>query len=429
MKILSMKAENFKRLRAVEITPKSAVVDVTGRNAQGKTSVLDAILAALGGEGEIQRKPIRAGEEQAVIRLDLGDVVVTRTFKAKEDGDFTTSLKVDATNGARFTSPQHLLDSLVGPLSFDPLAFTRLSAKEQADGLKRLVKGFDFAAADKADKDDYAKRTDLNREAKRLRSSYSSIVVPADAPAEAVDESALVAELEGAAKFNGELDKRKARRVEANNQIRAWRQDAGNFNEEADNLRIRIAELEEAANANRKAADDLQDKLNAAAPLPEAVDVSRVAQILNGARAANAAFAKSQERGELGAQAHRAETDAEALTRAMESRAKAKAEAIKAAKLPVEGLSFDADGLTLNGLPFEQASGAEQLRASIAIAAAQNSRLRVLRVKDGSLLDADGKRVLMQFAQANDWQIWIESVDASGKIGFVIEDGAVASAN
>ena len=83
MKIIRLTAENVKRLRAVEITPDGTLQVVTGRNAQGKSSVLDAIWLALGG-GTAARdtpRPVRDGEERASVTLDLGDLTVTRTWR------------------------------------------------------------------------------------------------------------------------------------------------------------------------------------------------------------------------------------------------------------------------------------------------------------------------------------------------------------
>ena len=75
--------------------------------------------------------------------------------------------------------------------------------------------------------------------------------------------------------------------------------------------------------------------------------------------------------------------------------------------------------------PFEQASDAERLRASCAIAMRGDAKLRVLRVRDGSLLDPDSLALLREMAEAADYQVWVEQVDVSGKIGIVIEDGRV----
>jgi hypothetical protein len=94
-------------------------------------------------------------------------------------------------------------------------------------------------------------------------------------------------------------------------------------------------------------------------------------------------------------------------------------------KMPVQGLTFGEGEILLNGVPFAQASDAEQLQASVAIAAALNPKLRVIRIRDGSLLDDLAMQRLAQFATATDMQVWIERVDSSGKIGFVLEDGHV----
>ena len=81
MKIVELQAENVKRLKAVEITPDGTMQVIGGRNAQGKSSVLDAIWLALGG-GKASKEtplPIRDGEDKASVRLDLGDLVVTHS--------------------------------------------------------------------------------------------------------------------------------------------------------------------------------------------------------------------------------------------------------------------------------------------------------------------------------------------------------------
>ena len=85
MKIVSLTAENVKKLVAVQIRPDGNLVQICGKNGQGKTSVLDSIWWALTGTSHIQAAPIRAGANQARIRLDLGDLVVTRTFR-RQDG-------------------------------------------------------------------------------------------------------------------------------------------------------------------------------------------------------------------------------------------------------------------------------------------------------------------------------------------------------
>ena len=116
------------------------------------------------------------------IRLDLGELIVTRTFAAGKEGEekATTSLTVESTDGAVFRSPQKVLDDLLGALSFDPLAFARADAEEQLDTLRSFVPGVDFKAIDQANQADYDRRRDINRRAKELRAQAEGIQLPAE---------------------------------------------------------------------------------------------------------------------------------------------------------------------------------------------------------------------------------------------------------
>ena len=96
------------------------------------------------------------------------------------------------------------------------------------------------------------------------------------------------------------------------------------------------------------------------------------------------------------------------------------------ADLGVEGLAFGADGLTLNGLPFpESASSAEQVRVAVACIAACHPKLRVLRIKDGSRLDAQHKATVHKLAEERDLLVLMELVEDGSGLGLVIEDGSV----
>ena len=162
MKIISLQSEDVKRIKAVEIAPGdvAGVVEITGKNGQGKTSVLDSIWWALADAKHVQDDPIRAGAERAVIRLDLGKLVVTRTIRKTKAGEVTTQLRVENEEGARFSKPQEMLDAMVAGLSFDPLAFTRKKPKEQFDALRVFVKDFDFDANAGRRKSAFEERTE-----------------------------------------------------------------------------------------------------------------------------------------------------------------------------------------------------------------------------------------------------------------------------
>src|SRR5690242_18915275 len=226
MKIVSLQAENVKRLIAVEIRPDGNLVEITGKNGQGKTSVLDSIWWALTGTTHIQAAPIRKGADKARIVLDLGEIIVTRTFSRKESGGATTSIVVENAEGARFPSPQRMLDALLGELTFDPLAFARMKPKEQFEQLRRFVPGVDFVAIENANRGDFERRTELNRFAKQELAAAQAIVVVPGTPEELVDESALVTELERAGEHNADIERRRANRQRAAQDSATRRQEA-----------------------------------------------------------------------------------------------------------------------------------------------------------------------------------------------------------
>jgi energy-coupling factor transporter ATP-binding protein EcfA2 len=422
MKILSLLAENVKKLSVVEIKPDGHVVEITGPNGSGKSSVLDAIFYALEG-GAMPSKPIRRGEKSARIRLDLGEIIVTRKFR--ESG--STQLIIEAANGARFPNPQKMLDSLLGAISLDPLAFSRMGAKEQYDFLRKLVKvGADLEALAAANEKDFAERTAVNRRAKELRAQAAGIVVPDGLPESEIDVSGLLAKMEQAAEHNGLIERRKANRERVAQDAATQRQQAAGLRERAAELRRQAEQIDQQAHALDEAATTAETSLAEAEPLPTPIDATALRQEIDAAAVKNAGIAQRKRRQEIEAQAAISEKQSEALTAAMAARDEEKRKAIEEAKMPVDGLSFGEGELFFQDIPFFQASSAEQLRVSVAIAMAMNPKLRVLRIKDGSLLDEKSLQLIAEAAGAADYQVWIERVDTSGKVGIVMEDGHVA---
>lgn len=463
LKIVRLEAENIKRLSAVEIKPDGNMVEITGRNAQGKSSILDAIWWAMKGRGVIQSTPIRRGAEEAHVELDLGKMVVRRRFKLNKEGnDFTTDVRVEAVDGARYPTPQALLDSLMGDLCVDPLQFLRMDQKQQFNLLRTFVPDVDFEAIDQANREDYANRTVANRTAKQHRSAADQIAVPADLPDEPIDEAALTEQLARAGEHNGQIETRKAARAAAAEKIeRAIAQAQAlkdglpaktraiearrtatveDIERQIEALQKRIAKVNADADAELTDARDLtaeecqsldteaavlRSKLDAAPPLPDPIDVAALTSEIAQARQINERIRQRAVRDKHVAAAEDLETLSQALTKGMAERDARKAAAIASANLPVAGIEFGDGELLLNGLPLDQASDAEQLRASVAIAMALSPRLRVIRVRDGNVLDADGMKLLAELAQQYDAQVWIETVRSDDRVAFVIEDGRV----
>lgn len=400
MRIITLRAENVKRLRAVEITPQGDVVVIAGRNAQGKSSVLDAIWMALGGGPGAKETthPIREGEKKASVELDLGDIVVTRRWTPKG-----TTLEVAAgETGAKYPSPQTLLDTLIGRLSFDPLAFANQGAKDQLATLLDVVElPFDPAALDARRRAAFDARTEVNRDVRTLEANLSAIVVPPGAPEVSVSVADLRREYDQAVSVNRlrlDHDERKA----------AAEQRVLNAERELDEARVELEKLE-------------------AIDVPPEQDEDGLRERLDNAETVNEAVRARQERDRVQEQLDVARQRSEQLTEDLVAIDQEKADGLAAANLPLEGLSFDEEGVLYNGVPFAQASSAERLRVGIAIAMAVNPTIRVIRITDGSLLDTENLALIEQMAGDNDFQVWVERVDESGKVGVVIEDGEVAS--
>lgn len=427
LRIVQLQAENVKKLTAVSITPKGSLVEITGRNGAGKTSVLDAIWWAVAGTSNVQAEPIRKGQTKAVVRLDMGEVVVTRTFNKREDGSTGSTIVVENADGARHQSPQKMLDGWLGKLTLDPLEFARMKPKDQFDALKGLVPGYDFEQMAGLDKRDYDKRTDINRRAKEAATLAQSITIPEAVPTEKVDEATLVKEIGEVGDFNAQIDLRIDRRQQATREIETLIADAKQNREDAAELRRQAEALEKEATEYDQARAELEDKIKAAPPLPEKKSATEVTARLGKAKADNALIDRVALRKTHLETAAKLEAEAAALTTSMAEREAAKKAAIASAKLPVEGIEFGDGMILLNGNPFEQASDAERLRTSIAIAMAGNPRIRIIRVRDGSLLDQDGMKLVADMAEKHGYQVWLEAVDSSGKTGIVIEDGHVAS--
>jgi hypothetical protein len=425
MKIAKFEAENFMNLKVVEITPQGSVIQLTGANGAGKTSILNAIYFALCGVPKnAVKKPVRQGAQKAVIRLTMGDVLVTRRF----DANGTTQLRLETRDHkTNYASPQTLLNELMGEITFDPLAFTRMEPRQQLDTVRKMVKlDVDIDELDKLIKEDYDKRREAKKEIEALEIRRKAIAVPEGLPAKAINVESLVAKMRGAAERNAEIERIKAQRDTLNQQRLA---DIALSERTAARLKELHAEMErmevemKAAKARMAERDKEEKKLK----IPEPINTADLESEINAAQTINNAIERRKQREAIDAEIAEATAQAQALDNAVEEHRALRETTIMNAKMPIDGLNFDEKGVLYKGIPFDQASSAEQIRVSVALAMAANPKLKVLRIKDGSLLDENGLALIASMAEKNDYQIWIERVNSSGTVGVYLEDGSVVS--
>jgi hypothetical protein len=415
LRVVQLTAENFKALRAVEITPDGDLVVVSGRNGQGKTSVLDAIWQAVGGAAASKGtpEPIRQGADTARVTVNLGDLTVTRTWTRAG-----STLRVESADGLRYPSPQKVLDALVGRLAFDPLAFTRASAREQRGMLLDLVDvPVDLDALDRERADVFADRTGLSRMVRDLRARLDAMPVPdPDLPDEPVDIREMLIEMAAARVRITDAEDAERRLVSHEEQLARLQEEAH-----------RAAQLLFATRGEIQAVESAMAEIKVPDVTGDRDLVETLQERIASADSVNRAIMAREERESVAYGLADAESTVAMRTDLIAEIDRAKADALAAAVMPVEGLSVTEDAVTFRGVPFGQCSAAEQLRVSVGMAMAANPRLRVLRITDGSLLDAESMRVLGEMAADRGFQVWIERVDDSGSVGVVIEDGTVAA--
>lgn len=410
--VVGLQVENFKRVQAVNISPdpEQPIVAISGKNAQGKSSVIDAIWAALAGaaatRGTKTTKPVKDGADKATVRVDLGDLIVTRTWN--KTGKST--LTVTNADGAKYSSPQAMLDDLIGTLTFDPLAFTRLTPRDQVAALMEVVDlDVDLDALDNQRAELYDKRTEIGRDRKRLGDTPE---IDYRLPEEETPATELFDRINAARRAQGDKREADENHNRAEKQLEQLHRQREELDRQIADQKTRIDELAETQRAANAAADkaenpdELQDQL---------ADLDRT----------NAAIRSNNAAKQHAAQAEELDKAYATKTEEIAALDKTKADALAAATFPLDGLSFGDDGVTYNGQPLGQASAAEQLRAATAIAAALNPTVRVIRIADGSLLDSESRAALEDMARAENFQIWLELVDETGELGVVIEDGKV----
>lgn len=410
MKIVSLKAENVKCLKAVHIEPDGSIVQITGANGAGKSTVLDSIMYALCGKDVIPTQPIRRGEDHAEINVDLGDYTVTRRFTAEGN----TTLTVKSKEGAKFPSPQSLLDKIVGP-AFDPLAFTKHPAKQQLETLRQLV-GIDFTKLNEERKGHYESRTMANRDAAAVENRLSAMPEHKDAPAEEVSVGELVDKLR-------QVDEYNRARANVEQQHATALASANRLIEEIKGIRQTL----DRAERNLEDQKSLVQKHHLTLAEMPVKDAAPIKDQIASAETTNRKVRENKARAELALKLTEYKETAQTLSDAIGAIDTQKQKILSEARFPVDGLSIDDNGVTYNGLPFTQASSAEQLRVSVAIGLAANPKLKVLLIRDGSLLDANGMQLITEMADQAGAQVWIERVATDEAVGIVIEDGQVVS--
>lgn len=392
---------NFKKIEFADITPDGNLVKISGKNGQGKSSVLDAIAAALAGANKIDTpKPIRHGEDSAEIVLETEDLIVTRKFLKSGP-----KLEVTTVDGAKFPKAQAKLNDLIGNLSFDPMAFTRMSDKEQREELLSIVDlPFKLDEMDAERKALFDHRADIGRQSKAIGTVEWRDSLPA------VEESA------------SDLIQQIRQAQQRNDQVTQFRNKVGQLGEKHGLIRSQIEKLMEELKQVESQIHEGQQWLKTNGTTQ---DTAELEQRLATIEERNTEIrANLIEREKLTKQTD-LDNEYDALTNKIAELDKSKADGLAAAKMPVDGLGFDAQGVTYNDIPLKQVNPGDVIIISTKIGMALNPKLKVMRIMEGSLLDSESMRDLEALAEKHGHQIWVEIVSDGSGPGIVLEEGRV----
>lgn len=433
MRITEIEVRDVLKIKYVHITPNGPMTIVGGRNAQGKTSFLNSIAMALGGEKLCPTKPIRKGASSGVVKVSIdGDEskgippsTVVRRFSLKEDGTLKSDMEIVSDKGYRAPKPQTLLNSIINNATFDPLYFASLPAKEQAESLRKLV-GIDTAQHERARAAAYETRRVEGVEMRKLDGYVKSLPFYPEAPAEPVSASEIVAEMDAAvATNNANEEQRTVLRALANSKAAGERA----MDDVSRKVESAKAALEEAKAEYRRIADKLakvcQDGAEQAVKVGclQDVDLAPFRARLDSLDKLNEVVRQNQKRAEVEKELEASKARYRQLSDEIEAIDAAVAAMYATAQWPVSGLGFDEDGVTYNGLPFAQCSDAEKLDVSVAMGFAVHPALKMLVIRNGSLLDEDSLAHVAALAEQNDGQVFVERVGEGSECHVVLRDG------
>lgn len=428
MKIIQLKAENFKRLKAVDITPKDDVVIISGGNEQGKTSVLDAIWAVVDGAGMAKstgtEQPIHTGKDNAEVTLDIGEFVLKRRWTAKG-----STLTVMGRDGAKHASPQKIIDSFMAAYTIDPVALCNAKPAELKDFLLRFVK-FDFPKYQADRKHLFESRTIANRDADNAGKVLAAMPVIPNLPDEEITPDQVMAKISDVQAVKDQNRDIRFELEQATKARESLESEFAQIQKQIVDMEVLLAKLKDEQEFRKNRIVAAKEMESAAGEMVAAIvepDQTALQAELENINRTNAQVREKKIRAQKTEELEGMRKICDGLTAKIAALDATKDEAFKSAKLPVDGLTVTEDSVLFKGVPFTQASSEERLRVSVGLAMMSNPKLKVLRIKDASLLDKKHMAVLQEMVREKGFQAWLEVVDESGEIGFLVEDGELAS--
>lgn len=407
MKIAKLEIENVKRVRAVTLEPaENGLTVIGGNNGQGKTSVLDAIAWALGGDKYRPSNPTREGSvipPYLHVEMDNGLIVERRGEKS--------ALKVTDPSGRK--GGQHLLNEFVEQLALDLPRFMAASSKDKAQTLLQII-GVEKELSELEYKiqTTYNRRLEIGRIALQKKKFADELPMYPDAPKEPISASELILKQQDILARNGE-----------NQQLRSALEQ---LKTQRDTLRGKIADLtEKLAELNRQF-EETESRIAAGEKTTaELVDEStdEIRESLINIEAINAKVSANSQREKAKIEAEQYQKEYDSLSDEIDLLREAKVKLLDNAKLPLPGLSVEDGELTYNGQKWDCMSSAEQLRIATAIVRCLNPDCGFVLIDKLEQMDIETMREFGAWLEAEGLQAIATRVSTGDECSIIISDG------
>ena len=405
VKINSLEIENVKRVRAVKIVPtQNGLTVLGGRNKQGKTSVLNSIAWALGGN---RFKPSNPQREGSVIPPNLkitlnNGIVVERKGK-------NSDLKVTDPSGKK--AGQQLLDSFIEQLALDLPKFMEASGKEKAQTLLQIIGvGDQLAGLEHEESVVYNERLAIGRIADQKMKYAKEQPYFSEAPKELISASDLIRQQQEILARNGENQRKREN-------LHILEQKMQQINEQMETLLQQQAEVQKDLQIARTDAVDLHDE--STAELEQ--NISDIEEINRKVRA-NLDKDKAED------DAREYQKQYETLTNKLGEIRKSKMDLLNNADLPLEGLSVSGGELIYNGQKWDCMSSSDQMKVSTAIIRKLNPQCGFVLLDKLEQMDVETMQEFSSWLEAEGLQAIATRVSTGGECSLIIEDGYVVDA-
>lgn len=402
IKINKLEIENVKRVRAIKIEPTAnGLTVIGGRNNQGKTSVLDSIAWALGGDRFRPSKPTREG---SVIPPNL-HIVLSNGLVVERKGK-NSDLKVTDPDGNK--AGQQLLNSFVEQLALDLPRFMESSGKEKAQTLLQIIGvGDKLKELEQEEKSLYNERLAIGRIADQKKKFAKEQLYFPDAPKEPVSASDLIRQQQSILAQNGENQRKRE-------SLHHLEQEAQKVNEQLEEILRKQKKIQADLEIARMDAVDLHDQSTEALER----NIAEIDEINRKVRA-NLDKDKAEE------DALNYENQYRELTSSIDKVRQDKIDLLDSAELPLPGLSVEEGELIYKGQKWDNMSGSDQLKVSTAIVRKLNPQCGFVLLDKLEQMDLDTMREFGQWLEQEGLQAIATRVSTGGECSIIIEDGYV----